>query len=80
MINTTQLVVKTDIQTIEWLESNGYQNPHNLPNDYNFPVFMINLQNKTIIGTNTACMAAACSAKRKPIVLTFDRLIEKLNC
>lgn len=79
MINTDQLVVKTDRQTIEWLENNGYRNPQRLPCNYNFPVFIIDLQDKTIIGTNTTCMAAACSARRNPTVLTFNQLLEKLN-
>lgn len=78
-MNNTQLVVKTDIQTIEWLENNGFSNPQHLPNDYVFPVFIVDLQSKTIFGTNTTCMAAACSAGQKPIALTLQELREKIS-
>ena len=46
MINTTQLVVRTDNITIEWLEAQGYTNTHNFPNGYSFPVFIVDLANK----------------------------------
>lgn len=79
MINTTQLVVQTDKTTIEWLESQGYRNIHNLPHNYTFPVFTVDLPSKSFGGTNTTCMAAACSSGHRPIVLTFEQLKEKLS-
>lgn len=79
MINTTQLVVQTDKTTIEWLENNGYENPHRLPDGYIFPVFIVDVPSKTIFGTNTTCMAAACSAGLKPIVLNFKELKNKIT-
>lgn len=78
MINKTQLVVQTDKNAIEWLESHGYDNPHHLPSNYNFSVFIVDLSNKEIFGTNTTCMAAACSSGNRQIVLTFEQLKEKL--
>ncbi len=78
MINYTQLVVTTDKQTIEWLESQGYANPHNLPYGYTFPVFIVDLLRKELSGTNTTCMAASCSRSNRPIVLNFEQLKEKL--
>ena len=72
MINITQLVVKTDKATIDWLESQGYANPHNLPNDYTFSVFIVDLLRKEIFGTNTTCMAASGSCGNRPIVLSSD--------
>ncbi len=79
MINKTQLVVQTDKTAIEWLESQGYKNFHNLPNKYTFPVFVVDLPSKTFGGTNTTCMAAACSSGNRPIILTFEQLKEKLT-
>ena len=79
MINTTQLVVKTDKNIIEWLKSNGYKNPQNLPNDYTFSVFIVDLLRKEISSTNTICMAASCSCGNRPIVLGFEQLKAKLN-
>lgn len=78
-MNTTQLVIRTDKTTIEWLESKGYDNPHNLPNNYTFSVFIVDLLRKEIFGTNTTCMAASGSCGNKPIVLTFEQLKEKLS-
>ena len=78
MINTTQLVVRTDKTAIAWLESQGYTNPHNLPNDYTFSVFIVDLLHKEIFGTNTTCMAASSSYGNHPIVLNFEQLKEKL--
>lgn len=78
MINITQLVVETDKNTIEWLESNGYRNVHNLPNNYTFPVFVVDLPSKEFFGTNTTCMAAACSTGCRPTVLTLEQLKENL--
>lgn len=78
MINKTQLVVQTDKATIEWLESQGYTNPHNLPNEYNFSVFIVDLMCKEIFGTKTTCMAASCSCGNRPIVLNFDQLKRRL--
>ena len=78
MINTTQLVVKTDKATIEWLEAQGYTNPHDLPNYYTFPVFVVDTQSKEIFGTNTTCMAASGSCGNRPIVLDFEQLRQKL--
>ena len=78
MINTTQLVVKTDKATVEWLKAQGYANPHNLPNNYMFPVFIADLESKEIFGTNTTCMATACSSGNRPIVLNFEQLQKKL--
>ena len=79
MINKTQLVVQTDKTIIEWLESQGYKNYHNLPNDkYMFPVFVVDLPSKTFGGTNTTCMAMAVSSGNRPIVLNFEQLKEKL--
>lgn len=37
MINSTQLVVRTDVQAIKWLERKGYRNI--LPKNYAFSVF-----------------------------------------
>lgn len=78
MINTTQLVVRTDKTTIDWLISRGYANPHNLPNRYTFPVFVADLERKEMLGTNTTCMAASVSCGNRPIVLHFEQLKEKL--
>lgn len=74
----TQLVVKTEPQTIEWLESQGFTNPQHLPNNYCFPVFIVDLKSKTIFGTNTTCMAAVASGN-KPVVLNFEQLKTKLS-
>ncbi len=79
MINYTQLIVKTDKATIEWLEQNGYNNLHKLPNNYTFSVFIVDIPSKSIYGTNTTCMAAAYSQGNKPIVLNFEQLKEKLK-
>ena len=79
MINKTQLVVQTDKTIIEWLECQGYENYHNLPNNYTFPVFVVDLPSKTLGGTNTTCMAVAVSSGNKPIVLDFKQLKEKLS-
>ena len=76
MINTTQLVVKTDKCTIEWLESKGYRNV--LPDNYAFSVFVADLPSKTFGGTNTTCMAAACSCGLRPKILDFEKLIDML--
>lgn len=76
MINTTQLVVKTDKCTIEWLESKGYRNV--LPDDYAFSVFIVDLPSKTFFGTNTTCMAAACSHGLRPKILEFEEIIDVL--
>lgn len=78
MINTTQLIVRTDNTSIEWLKGHGYANPHNLPNDYTFSVFIVDLLRKEIFGTNTTCMATSCSCGNRPIVLNFEPLKEKL--
>ena len=79
MINTTQLVVTTNKATIKWLESNEYKNPHNLPDNYTFSVFIVDLFRKEIFGTNTTCMAASCSCGNRPIVLGFEQLKEKVE-
>ena len=79
MINVTQLVVKTDKTTIDWLEKQGYANPHKLPNDYAFSVFIVDIMRKKIFGTNTTCMAASGSCGNRPIVLNFEQLKEKLS-
>ncbi len=79
MINTTQLVATTDKQLIEWLESQGYANPHALPNGYTFPVFVVDLLCKELLGTNTTCMAASCSCGNRPIAYDFEQLKEKLS-
>lgn len=79
MINITQLVVKTDNTAIDWLEAQGYANPHNLPNRYTFPVFVADLERKEMLGTNTTCMAASVSCGYRPIVLDFELLKEKLT-
>lgn len=76
MINTTQLVVKTDKNTIEWLENKGYRNI--LSDNYAFSVFVVDLQDKTFFGTNTTCMAAACSCGLRPNILDFKNIIEIL--
>lgn len=78
-MNNTQLVAKSDSRTIEWLGSRGFTNPQHLPNDYVFPVFIVDLQSKTIFGTNTTCMAATCSVGQKPIALTLQELREKIS-
>lgn len=79
MINYTQLVVKTDKTTIEWLESQGYDNPSNLPNNYTFSVFIVDIFCKYIFGTNTTCMAASGSCGNIPIIYNFEQLKEKLS-
>ena len=76
MINLTQLVVKTDKSTIEWLESKGYRNV--LPDDYTFSVFIVDLQDKTFFGTNTTCMAAACSCGLRPKIINFETICDIL--
>ncbi len=76
MINTTQLVVRTDERTIVWLESKGYRNI--LPNDYAFSVFIVDLPSKTFFGTNTTCMAGACSCELRPKILDFENIIDML--
>ncbi len=76
MINTTQLVVKTDKNTIEWLEGKGYRNV--LSDDYAFSVFIVDLPSKTFFGTNTTCMAAACSCGLRPKILDLEKLIDML--
>ena len=78
MLNLTQLVVATDKTTIDWLLNQGYANPHNLPTNYNFSVFIVDLVNKEIFGTNTTCMAAAGASGNHPIVLNFEQLKAKL--
>ena len=78
MINKTQLVVQTDKTIIKWLENQGYKNYHNLPNNYTFPVFVVDLPRKTFSGTNTTCMAMAVSSGHRPIVLDFVQLKRKL--
>lgn len=79
MINYTQLVVQTDKATIEWLESQGYKNFHNLPNNYTFPVFIVDLPSKEFWGTGTTSMAMAVSRGNRPIVLNLEQLKEKLS-
>lgn len=76
MINSTQFIVRTDTQTIEWLESNGYRNT--LSDDYTFSVFIVDLSSKTFFGTNTTCMAAACSHGLRPNILEFEEIIDVL--
>ncbi len=79
-MNKTQLVVKTESQTIKWLESQGFSNPQNLPNCYPFSVFIVDRQRKTFFGTNTTCMAAAVASGNRPIVLSLQQLKDKLSC
>ena len=76
MINTTQLVVRTDERTIVWLESKGYRNV--LPDDYAFSVFIVDLPSKTFFGTNTTCMAGACSCELRPKIRDFENIIDML--
>lgn len=76
MINTTQLVVRTDKRTIAWLESKGYRNV--LSDDYAFSVFIVDLPIKTLFGTNTTCMAAACSCGLRPKIFTHEEIIDIL--
>lgn len=78
-MNKTQLVVKTEPQTIKWLESQGFTNPQHLPNDYRFPIFIVDVKRKTILGTNTTCMAAAVASGNNPEVLNFKELKTKLS-
>ncbi len=78
-MNKTQLVVKTEPQAIKWLESQGFSNLQHLPNGYPFSVFIVDLQSKTIFGTNTTCMAAAVASGNRPIVLSLEQLKEKLS-
>lgn len=78
-MNKTQLVVQTESQTIEWLESQGFTNPQHLPNGYCFTVFIVDLKSKTIFGTNTTCMAAAVASGNKPVVLNFKQLKTRLS-
>lgn len=77
-MNKTQLVVKTEPQTVKWLESQGFTNSQHLPNDYRFPVFIVDLISKTIFGTNTTCMAAAVASGNKPTALNLEELKTKL--
>lgn len=76
MINTTQLVVRTDKRTNVWLESKGYRNV--LPDDYAFSVLIVDLPSKTFFGTNATCMAAACSCGLRPNILDLEKLIDML--
>lgn len=76
MINSTQLVVRTDVQAIKWLERKGYRNI--LPKNYAFSVFIVDLPSKTFFGTNTTCMAAACSCGLQPQILDFENIIDML--
>lgn len=78
MIIYTQLIASTDNATINQLEAQGYTNPHDLPNKYAFPVFVVDLVLKEIFSTNATCMAAFYSFGNRPIVLDFERLKEKL--
>lgn len=70
---------QTNKQTNEWLKIQGYRNPRFLPDDYDFSVFIVDLFRKEINGTNTTCMAAACSSGNRPIVYDFEQLKEKLS-
>lgn len=79
MIDYTQLVVRTDKATIEWLEQQCFKNCNTLPNNYKFPVFIVDLATKKFFGTNTTCMAAACAQGNRPIVLDYEQLKEKLK-
>ena len=79
MINVTQLAVSTTKPAVDWLVAQGYANPHNLPNDYSFPVFIVDLLRKEISGTNTTCMAASASCGNHPIVLSFEQLKRTLS-
>ena len=79
MLNHTQLIVSTDKTTIDWLLSQGYVNQHNLPADYNFPVFIADILRKEIFGTNVTCMAAAASCGNRPVVLNLEQLKAKLS-
>lgn len=76
MINTTQLVIRTDKRTIEWLERKGYRNI--LPDNYAFSVFIVDLSSKTFFGTNTTCMAAACSCGLRPKIINFETICDML--
>lgn len=76
MINTTQLVVRTDERTIVWLDSKGYRNI--LPKNYAFSVFIVDFKSKTFFGTNTTCMAAACSCELRPKILDFEEIVDVL--
>lgn len=78
MINYTQLVVSVDKSTIEWLEGQGYANPRNLPDNFTFSVFIVDILRKELFETNTTCMAASCSCGNRPIVLNFDQLKRRL--
>lgn len=78
-MNKTQLVVKTEPQTIEWLECQGFNNSQHLPNDYCFPVFIVDLKSKTIFETNTTCMAAAVASGNKPVAFNFEQLKTRLS-
>lgn len=79
MINFTQLVVETDKDTIEWLEKEGFDNPGNLPDDYSFSVFIVDILGWWIYGTNTTCMAASGSCGNNPIVLDFEQLKSRVR-
>ena len=79
MINKTQLVVKTNKTTIDWLTNQGYANPQNLPNNYTLSVFIVDLSHKEIFGTNSTCMAASVSCGNRPIVLDFALLKKSIE-
>lgn len=78
-MNKTQLVVKTEPQTVKWLESQGFTNSQHLPNGYRFLVFIVDLKSKTIFGTNTTCMTAAVASGNKPVVINFEQLKTRLS-
>lgn len=79
-MNETQLVVKTEPQTLDWLERYDFTNPQHLPNDYCFPVFIVDIKNKMIFGTSTTCMAAAVASGNRPLVFSLEQLKENLSC
>ncbi len=60
---------KEEVQAFcERLVRNGYRNPQGLTADnYSFPVIVVETEEKTFFGTNTACMAAAASKGIRPM-------------
>ncbi len=76
-MNNTQLVVRLNNanENFKQLKQLGFCNVQRLTKDnYTFPVIVVDLQSKQFFGTNTTCMAAACSCGNNPNVLNIKEL------